>query len=118
MGTTLDTTAALADAAKNLMNALAAFQAALADQPTVRPAPPSPVYESLRQWRTEQAKARQVPPYIVATDAVLRAIDAARPADLVQLQAIRGIGPQKAATYGPAILAVVAGTGQAAPGKP
>lgn len=72
------------------------------------PSPDGPVFAALRRWRTEQARSRQLPPYVIASDAVLRAIEQTRPKDVQELGAIRGVGPGKAATYGNEILDVVA----------
>lgn len=96
----------LAQATANLESALQEFRSALPPRPLR--GPETPVFAALRIWRTEQARAKGLPPYIIATDAALRAIDAARPADLAQLGAVRGVGANKAATYGAEILEVVA----------
>ncbi|MEA3190756.1 MAG: ATP-dependent helicase RecQ [Thermoplasmata archaeon] len=96
----------LAQATANLETALAAFKDALRAS-GVR-AGGGPVFEALRRWRSEQARAKQLPPYVIATDAVLRAIEEARPASLDELRAVRGVGATKAETYGADILAVVA----------
>ncbi len=99
----------LSQAATRLERALEAFQRVLrANRPPRTPG--GEVFEALREWRSEQARAKQLPPYIIATDAVLRAIEGARPTDIAQLQAIRGVGANKAATYGAEILEVVAKT--------
>lgn len=101
------TTPDLAKAILTLETALQDFQHALRES-RMASQPPGPVFQALRQWRTEQARAKQVPPYVIATDQVLRAIEAARPKDIVQLQAVRGISPAKASQYGEQILQVVA----------
>ncbi len=49
------------------------------------------LFEKLRAWRLETAHAASVPPYVVAHDALLRRIAAARPQDEAQLLAIHGI---------------------------
>lgn len=97
----------LAQAITQLENAIDDFKRALRADPAARGAE-GPVFAALRKWRTEQARAKQLPPYVIASDAVLRAIEEAKPGDLTQLQAIRGIGAAKAATYGADILQVVA----------
>ena len=61
-------------------------------------------FEMLRQWRTEQARAREVPPYVVFSDKTLRALAAHRPASEADLLAVPGIGPGKAELYGKALL--------------
>lgn len=97
----------LMQATRNLETALAEFQSAL-KAIGVPNAPAGPVFQALRTWRTEQARARKVPPYVIATDAVLQAIEQAKPQDIESLQSVRGLSPNKVAQYGPDILAVVA----------
>jgi ribonuclease D len=63
---------------------------------------------ALRTWRRARAGQDQVPAYIVCSDKTLRAIVAARPATLVALRRVDGIGPTKLDLYGEEILAVVA----------
>jgi len=58
----------------------------------------------LKAWRTAQARAQSVPPYVVFHDATLAAIAAARPRNLDGLSAIAGIGARKLERYGPALL--------------
>jgi ATP-dependent DNA helicase RecQ len=65
------------------------------------------LFERLRAWRTETAKAAGVPPYVVAHDTVLRRIAAQRPRDEAELAGVKGMGPKKLEQYGAAILAVV-----------
>ena len=66
------------------------------------------LFEALRAWRAEQAREQGVPAYIVFGDATLRAIAAARPASLSDLDGITGIGAKKREAYGDGILTVVA----------
>lgn len=67
-----------------------------------------PLFEALRAWRAGEAKAQGKPAYIVFGDATLRAIAAARPADLAALALVSGVGETKLDRYGEAVLAVVA----------
>ncbi|WP_460523689.1 DNA helicase RecQ [Humibacter antri] len=67
-----------------------------------------PLFETLRAWRTEQAKDEGVPAYIVFGDATLRGIASARPSTLAELAQISGVGAKKLETYGEDVLAVVA----------
>jgi ATP-dependent DNA helicase RecQ len=62
------------------------------------------LFERLRGWRAETAKAHGVPAYVIFHDATLAGIAAARPGDIDQLQAIPGIGAGKLARYGEALL--------------
>ena len=66
------------------------------------------LFERLRQWRTETARAREVPPYIVFNDRTLRALAAARPATVERLLAVKGVGPAKVDAYGAALLSLLA----------
>ena len=65
------------------------------------------LFEALRTWRTAQARARSVPPYIVFPDFTLRAIAAQKPTTLDELSSISGVGTVKLATYGESVLEVV-----------
>jgi ATP-dependent DNA helicase RecQ len=65
------------------------------------------LFERLRRWRTETARAQEVPPYIVFNDRALRALAAARPRSFEQLLAVKGVGPAKADAYGAALLALL-----------
>jgi len=64
-------------------------------------------FEALRRWRTETARAEEVPPYIVFNDRTLAALAAACPASEEALLAVPGIGPAKAERYGAAVLALL-----------
>jgi superfamily II DNA helicase RecQ len=61
--------------------------------------------EVLRRWRSARAKADGVPAYVVLSDAHVRGIALARPADAEGLVACDGIGPTKLDRYGDDILA-------------
>ncbi|MFQ5858081.1 MAG: RecQ family ATP-dependent DNA helicase [Anaerolineae bacterium] len=65
------------------------------------------LFQRLRQWRLAKANAAEVPPYVVAHDATLRQVAALKPQTLLELEAVRGMGPKKLADYGEAILEVV-----------
>ena len=65
-----------------------------------------PLFEALRQWRSSQAKAQSVPPYVIFHDSVLREISGVRPADLDALGDIKGVGASKLQRYGGAVLAI------------
>ena len=57
------------------------------------------LFEALRQWRTELAKTRSVPPYVIFQDKVLAEIARARPTDRSDLLGISGVGEKKAESY-------------------
>jgi ATP-dependent DNA helicase RecQ len=97
----------LATATANLERSLQEFGQAFRASDLPRLAG-GPLFQALRQWRSEQARTKQLPPYVIANDAVLRAIEEAKPADLASLKAIRGMGGSKVEVYGADILAIVA----------
>lgn len=66
-----------------------------------------PLFERLRAWRSETARASAVPAYVVAADAVLTRIAERRPRTLEALAAIEGIGPAKLARHGREVLELV-----------
>jgi superfamily II DNA helicase RecQ len=63
---------------------------------------------TLRQFRTEQARLRQVPPYVIFSDRVLNAILDERPSSRETFLAIKGLGPSKWAHFGQQILEMIA----------
>ena len=64
-------------------------------------------FEALRAWRTREAKAQGVPPYVIFHDSVLHEIAADRPAGLNELGRIKGVGASKLGRYGTAVLGVL-----------
>ncbi len=62
----------------------------------------------LKAWRTEEARRRGVPAYVVFADRTLAELAASRPTRSEQLAQVRGIGPAKLAAYGEALLALLA----------
>ena len=88
------------------------------------PADAAELFERLRAWRAEAARAQGVPAYIVFGDATLRGVAILRPDSREALAEISGIGEKKLDAYGDALLAVVAGrvptvsVGTAAPDRP
>ena len=69
--------------------------------------PADPLFARLKTWRSEQARAQSVPPYVVFHDATLSAIAAARPRDLAGLAGIAGIGAKKLERYGAGLLEIL-----------
>ena len=65
---------------------------------------------ALRAWRSEVARQRGMPAYVVLHDSTIEGIAAARPATLEQLRRIAGIGDAKLKHYGEALLALVRST--------
>ncbi|QWG18833.1 DNA helicase RecQ [Bradyrhizobium sediminis] len=69
---------------------------------------------ALRAWRSEVARKRGVPAYVVLHDATIDGIAASRPATLTQLRDIPGIGDKKLEHYGDELIALVkAGSAEA-----
>jgi len=66
------------------------------------------IYEALRSWRLETAKAQGVPPYVIFHDKTLAAIASVRPLGAEALKAISGVGEKKAARYAEAVAEVLA----------
>ncbi|MEO0606647.1 MAG: DNA helicase RecQ [Pseudomonadota bacterium] len=65
------------------------------------------LFDLLRNWRVEMAKAKGVPPYVIFHDRTLAAIAMQRPTDLVELLQISGVGEKKAGSYGEDIARIV-----------
>ncbi|MGP3952005.1 ATP-dependent DNA helicase UvrD2 [Streptomyces sp. 7N604] len=67
------------------------------------------LYERLRDWRMEQAKALGQPAYCVFTDKTLMAIAEAVPDSESELASISGVGRRKLDRFGAEVLALCAG---------
>jgi len=65
-------------------------------------------FERLRAWRLDQAKARDVPAYVVLPDRTLAELATRLPTDDAALLKVPGIGPAKIALYGPDLLRMLA----------
>ncbi len=70
--------------------------------------PHDPLFEALRAWRRDRAKAQGVPPYVIFHDATLREVAARRPVSVTALSAIDGIGDTKLERHGESLLAALA----------
>ncbi|MFN3315011.1 MAG: HRDC domain-containing protein, partial [Hyphomonas sp.] len=57
------------------------------------------VFEALRLWRTNLAKTRGVPPYVIFHDRTLAEIARERPSSPEALREISGVGEKKAQAY-------------------
>ncbi|MCU1584128.1 MAG: ATP-dependent helicase [Microbacteriaceae bacterium] len=66
------------------------------------------VFELLRAWRAAESKEQGVPAYVIFHDATLREIATGLPTTLAELGTISGVGENKLARYGEAILTVLA----------
>ena len=65
-------------------------------------------FQALRVWRTAEARAQAVPPYVIFSDATLRDIAADRPRTLAAFAGIKGVGASKLERYGERVLQVLA----------
>lgn len=65
------------------------------------------VLDALKAWRLTQARAADVPAFVIFTDATLIAVANARPKSAAQLLAVAGIGPVKAQRFGDQLLRIV-----------
>ena len=63
--------------------------------------------EALKAWRRDIARRDSVPAYVVANDATLAGVAAARPRSPSALLGVSGIGPAKLEHYGEDILRIV-----------
>jgi DNA helicase-2/ATP-dependent DNA helicase PcrA len=70
-----------------------------------------PLFDRLRAWRRERAKADGVPAYVVFHDATLAAIADEAPSSRAALATVSGVGPAKLERYGDEVLSIVAASG-------
>ena len=87
----------------------ASYRAQAAREDRVPPPSDDPLFGALRDWRREQAKAQQVPAYVIFHDQTLAEIARRRPGTLDELRQVPGVGESKLLRYGDAVLAVLAG---------
>jgi superfamily II DNA helicase RecQ len=66
------------------------------------------LFEKLRRWRLETARKEGIAAFMVFSDRTLQEISLRRPRDSAGLLAVPGVGPAKLASYGPALLEVLA----------
>jgi ATP-dependent DNA helicase RecQ len=80
----------------------------LAPLPTGQPGTGNPVLvAALRTWRSEVARRRGFPAYVVLHDSTIDGIAIARPTTLEQLRGVAGIGDKKLEHYGEELIAMV-----------
>jgi ATP-dependent DNA helicase RecQ len=65
------------------------------------------LFEALRAWRAELAKATQKPAYIIFGDATLRELARVRPSTLEGLRLVYGVGEAKLRDHGPQVLQLI-----------
>jgi ATP-dependent DNA helicase RecQ len=69
------------------------------------------LHAALKTWRSEIARQRGVPAYVVLHDSTVDGIASARPATLSELRGIAGIGDKKLEHYGEELIALVRSAG-------
>jgi DNA helicase II / ATP-dependent DNA helicase PcrA len=86
------------------------FLTELGVAPTVAraPTPDDPLFDALRAWRRDRARAEDVPAYVVFHDSTLAEIAGRRPRTLGELAHVPGVGPAKLGRYGSDVLATLA----------
>lgn len=75
---------------------------------TTTTAPDSGLLAQLKAWRTQTARSKQVPSYVIFNNKTLTQLAQLKPKTTKQLLAINGIGEQKLAQYGDSVLAIIA----------
>jgi ATP-dependent DNA helicase RecQ len=65
------------------------------------------LFATLKAWRTETARKRGVPAYVVLHDSTIDGIAAARPTTLTELRGVAGIGDKKLEHYGAELMDVI-----------
>jgi ATP-dependent DNA helicase PIF1 len=68
----------------------------------------SDLYEALKSWRLDRARADRIAPFMIAHNSTLEALASIKPATERQLLAIPGFGKQKADKFGEEILFLIA----------
>jgi len=66
-----------------------------------------PLFSALRAWRAERAAELKIPPYVIFSDATLKAIAEVRPDSVASLGKVSGIGERRLAEYGAEVLRIV-----------
>ncbi len=70
--------------------------------------PDDPVYDTLKRWRLETAKAEEKPAYVIFHNSTLAEIVRRAPRSREELAEVPGVGPAKLDRYGDEVLAVLA----------
>ncbi|MDF7674695.1 DNA helicase RecQ [Acetobacteraceae bacterium ESL0709] len=65
------------------------------------------LFAALKDWRREEAREQDIPPYIIFHDAVLRDIALAKPRTLSELGVVKGVGKSKLERYGKAVVDII-----------
>ena len=100
----------LTERGRAVLGGTESVEVALAPEPgpASLPAADTALFQRLREWRSEVARRQGVPAYVVFHDRTLTELAARRPSDLVELEALPGIGRSKLDRYGQALLEILA----------
>jgi DNA helicase-2/ATP-dependent DNA helicase PcrA len=102
-----------ADAARTIPAVRETIRSARGTRTSRRSGPPDiepvdrPLFDELRTWRTQRAKAAGVPAFVIFDDKTLKALAARRPRDRVSLRSVPGIGPVKSERFAGEVLEIV-----------
>ena len=69
--------------------------------------PDDPLYDALKRWRLQRAKADEIPAYVVFHNSTLAEIAVRRPSTIAELASVPGVGPAKLERYGQELLAAL-----------
>src|SRR5690606_22003756 len=81
----------------------AAEEPSFIERSTVSAAVDQVLFESLRQWRREEAQKKDVPPFVIFGDRTLREISQSFPQTKEQFMSVSGMGDRKWGQYGAAL---------------
>lgn len=70
-----------------------------------------PLFNRLREWRGERAKAEGIPPYVICNNRQLAEVVRRCPAKLAELAEVDGFGDAKLKKYGAELLQMIARAG-------
>lgn len=70
-----------------------------------------PLFNRLRDWRNERAKAEGIPPYVICSNRQLAEVAHRRPTKLAELAEVDGFGDAKLKKYGAEMLAIISRAG-------
>ena len=79
----------------------------ISQQPLSEETRHSDLWESIRQWRAEMARRKNVPPYTLFWDRTIDDLCHRKPQTLEELVAVFGMGERKCASFGEELLGVV-----------
>ena len=69
--------------------------------------PDKTLFETLRAWRTQQAKTQSVPAYVIFSNRVLIELARSKPTDMLRLINVSGVGSVKRDKYGQEVLRLI-----------